>query len=145
MKQKAVLEAANLPSWLASIRAETRLMAPIKRGRVSHAFSWVDDPADVQLDYVRTVLPAKQALLPSREQLLKLRREPYEASPVTPDERFVLFGAHPCDGDQSARLVDAEAAQRRGPAVPGAAECGDDRRGGLRARQVLLLHLRREL
>ena len=97
MKQKAVLESANLSSWLAGIAAKSRLMAPTKKGRVSYAFSWVEDPGDVCLDYVRTVLPAKQALLPSREQLLTLRRDPYEASPVIPDEPFVLFGAHPCD------------------------------------------------
>lgn len=97
MREKAVLEAGNLSPWLARIRAKARLMAPIKRGRVSFAFSWVEDLDDVRLDYVRTLLPPKQAFLPPREDLLSLKKQPLQASPLIAREPFILFGVHPCD------------------------------------------------
>lgn len=97
MTSKAVLDAANLSGWLSTLQATAPLMAPVKRGRVSFAFSWIEDPADVRLDYVRTVLPPKQALLPSRESLLTVTRSPLEATPQIADKPFILFGVHPCD------------------------------------------------
>jgi len=97
MGQKAALETGNLSPWLERLRGKTPVMAPVKRGRVSFAFSWIGDAREVRLDYVRTVLPPKQALLPSREDLLTLRREPSLAAPVIADSPFVLFGIHPCD------------------------------------------------
>lgn len=96
MREKAVLEAGDLPGWLAGIRGKTPVMAPVKRGRVSFTFAWIDSPADVRLDYVRTILPPKQALLPPREDLLRLHPD-LTADPAVSAEPFVLFGVHPCD------------------------------------------------
>ena len=97
MAQKAVLDAANLAAWLGKVRAKTPVMAPVKRGRASFAFSWIGDSAEVRLDYVRTVLPPKQAFLPSREPLMTVSRDSLTATPALARGPFVLFGIHPCD------------------------------------------------
>lgn len=97
MTEKAVLEAGGLTPWLGAIAAQTRLMAPVKRGRVSFAFSWIEDAAAARLDHLRTILPPKQAFLPPREDLVTLQKSSLQASPVQETDPFVLFGVHPCD------------------------------------------------
>jgi ferredoxin len=97
MAQKAVLDAGNLLDWIKSISSKSSVMAPVKQGRTSFAFTSIDDPSEVRLDYVRTVLSPKQAFLPSREPLLALRRESLNAAPLPASDPFVLFGVHPCD------------------------------------------------
>jgi len=97
MAQKAVLDAANLAAWLGKIKGKSSVMAPVKRGRASFAFSWIDDAAEVRLDYVRTVLSPKQAFMPSREPLMTVQRNSLQVSATLAKDPFVLFGIHPCD------------------------------------------------
>ena len=97
MAQKAVLDSGSLQDWLKTISSSAQLMAPVRRGRTSFAFTQMDDPADVRLDYVRTVLSPKQAFLPSREPLLSVQRGSMASAPQLMDAPFVLFGVHPCD------------------------------------------------
>ena len=98
MRDAAFLTKSGLSDWLVRLARQTRLMAPTKRGRQSFAFAWVDDPREVAIDYVRTILPPKQAFLPAREKLLDFRLRPVqESTPAIEDEPFVLFGIHPCD------------------------------------------------
>jgi len=96
MAEKAVLNAEGLTAWLGQVCSRSPVLAPVKRGRASFAFEWIKDPADVRLDYVRTILPPKQAFLPSREPLLSVRRDMRATASVSGDP-FVLFGVHPCD------------------------------------------------
>lgn len=96
--QGVVLEASSLPKMLARMVRTRRVMAPVKRGRTAFAFDWIDDPAEVALGYVRTVLPPKKAILPAHESILDFSLEPTQtAAPIIDDEPFVLFGVHPCD------------------------------------------------
>ena len=97
MAQKAVLDAEALTGWLGKIKGKSPMMAPVKRGRASFAFSWIDDAAEVRLDYVRTVLSPKQAFLPSREPLMTLQRDSLQVTSGLARDPFVLFGIHPCD------------------------------------------------
>ena len=95
---RAVLDKTGLLHLLDGAAETLRLMAPVKRGRKSFAFEWVDHSSEVALDYVRTVLPAKKAVLPPRETLLEFSRGPKQrASAVVERTPFVLFGVHPCD------------------------------------------------
>ena len=98
MTRTAILDRAGLLNVLGRVVKTSRLMAPVKRGRKSYAFTWIDDPEEVVFDYVRTILPPKKAILPPREALLDFRRGLHqEASPVIDETPFVLFGVHPCD------------------------------------------------
>ncbi len=97
MAQKAVLDSGSLQDWLKTVGKSAQLMAPVRRGRTSFAFTQLGDPADLRLDYVRTVLPPKQAFLPSREPLMSVQRGSMTSTPQLAGEPFVLFGVHPCD------------------------------------------------
>jgi len=98
MQSEIVLEKPALMEMLVRVLKKSRLMAPVKRGRVSFTFDWIGDSRQVVTDYVRTILPPKKALVPPREILLEFWREGKQgASPVIDDTPFVLFGVHPCD------------------------------------------------
>ncbi len=98
MRRAAVLSETGLREVLARACQKTRLMAPVRRGKTSFDFEWIDDPDAVQMDYVRTVLPPKKAFLPVREMLLEFARGAQQAAaPLLDDAPFVLFGVHPCD------------------------------------------------
>ena len=98
MTRTTILETTGLLEMLARAVETSRLMAPVKRGRKSYAFKWIDGPDEIVFDYVRTILPPKKAVLPPREVLLDLRRGPKPgSSPVIDRTPFVLFGVHPCD------------------------------------------------
>lgn len=99
----ALIDEAALAGWLARLVETGRVMAPVRRGRVSFDFEWIDDPRDVALEYIRTVLPPKKAIMPAREPLLEFSRRgglgarEQSASPVIDERPYVLFGVHPCD------------------------------------------------
>jgi len=98
MTQSAALEKSSLLKLLGRVVAESRLMAPVRRGKKSFAFEWIDDPEGIVFDYVRSILPPKKALLPPREKLLDFCRGAEQAaSPTIDRDPLVLFGVHPCD------------------------------------------------
>ncbi len=99
MVRVLTIKSKQLTGMLVRIAESGRLMAPVKKGKHSFAFAWVSDPRDVELDYVRTILPPKKALLPPREDILAFSRneKASAASPVLNHEPFVVFGVHPCD------------------------------------------------
>ena len=98
MPETAVLHKTSLLSMLGQAVETSGLMAPVKRDRMSFAFDRVDDCSEIALDYVRTILPAKIAVMPPRDTLLEfsLGAEQH-ASPVIDRAPLVLFGVHPCD------------------------------------------------
>jgi len=117
MQRTAVVSESGLRDLLGRIIETSRVMAPVKRGKLSYDFEWISSPDDVELDYVRTVLPPKKALLPPREDLLKFEREDAGASPVIEEEPFVLFGVHSCDLT-GIRELDWAMGQRHGVPDP---------------------------
>lgn len=83
---------------LAALVARQPVLAPVKRGLVSHAFTWVSDAREIELDYVRTILPPKRALLPWPETLLEFTRGPEpQVSAVVESTPYAIVGIHPCD------------------------------------------------
>jgi sulfhydrogenase subunit beta (sulfur reductase) len=82
---------------LGAISGKTRVAAPVKRGKVSVDFEWVNDPSKVVFDYVRTVMPPKKAVWPTRDTVLEFELAKQQASPVLDETPFVLFGIHACD------------------------------------------------
>lgn len=98
MAETLVIDKPSLLSMLAAAAETPGLMAPTRRGKTSFAFDRIDDCGEIALDYVRTVLPPKNAILPAREALLEFSRGPgQQASAVTDSTPLVLFGVHPCD------------------------------------------------
>ena len=100
-----VLKTGDLAAWAEALMAESRVAAPVlKETSVSDAtdlkFGWayVEDAADVRLDYTVTVLGPKQFLWPPRQRLVRYHLGEAAAPEALIDhERTVLFGVHPCD------------------------------------------------
>ena len=98
MNEKVVLKESDVLRWLACLMGGGPVIAPVRRGRNSCAFDRAERPEEVRLDYVRTVLPPKSALLPPRERLLEFQLAPEpQVAPVLDRAPWVLFGVHPCD------------------------------------------------
>jgi sulfhydrogenase subunit beta (sulfur reductase) len=97
MRRTAVISESGLRELLGRVCEKSRLMAPVKRGKSSYDFDWVDDPSKVVLDYVRTVMPPKKAIWPTRDAVLEFDLGKKEASAVLDETPFVLFGIHACD------------------------------------------------
>ena len=66
MVETSVLDKTGLSSMLAAAAETSRLMAPVKRSSKSFAFDWINDSREIALEYVRTILPPKQAIMPPR-------------------------------------------------------------------------------
>lgn len=118
MLRTAVLTESGLRELLGQICEKSRLMAPVRRGKTSYDFQWIEDPADVQIGYSRTVLPPKQAFLPPREPMLDFSVSgATQAKPLLDEEPFVLFGIHACDL-QGINQLDWAMGQRHGVPDP---------------------------
>jgi hypothetical protein len=57
----------------------------------------VESPADLRLDYRRTLLPPKKYFLPPREIVLNYSPQTGYSLPPVDAESIVLFGLHACD------------------------------------------------
>jgi sulfhydrogenase subunit beta (sulfur reductase) len=136
-RRRAVLTEADLQALLARVSKEGPLMGPVRRGRKSVAFEWVEEPGAIELRYVRTLLPPKRAMFPEREAFLRFRRAPdAQAEGVVSEEPYVLFGVHPCDLAAINQLdwamgrrhdiVDPNYVARRGAATIVGMECLPD-------------------
>lgn len=107
MSETRILQRASLDPLLAKLAAAgNRVLAPVRSGeRVE--FEEVTTTAQVAADYVQTTRPAKTAVFPRYEQMLRFKiggkdvaveEVPAEAKPT------VLFGLHPCDAASFATL-----------------------------------------
>lgn len=107
MSDIRILRRATIEELLTRlVDAGHRVLAPVARdGRVEFAEVAADDT--LALDYVQTVVSAKEAVFPRFEPLLVmgLRGKAVESCAVEPPARpTVLFGAHPCDAASFAAL-----------------------------------------
>ncbi len=117
MRRTAIISESGLRELLGRVCEKSRLMAPAKRGKTSFDFQWVGDPSEVVLDYVRTVMPPKKAIWPTRDAVLELDLTKKQASPVLDATPFVLFGIHACDL-KAVNQLDWAMGQRHGVSDP---------------------------
>jgi len=117
MRPTGVISESGLRALLGRICEKSRLMAPVKRGKTSFDFEWVEDPEKVELGFARTVLPPKKAFMPPREKVLEFSLADGKTTPVLDKEPFVLFGIHPCDL-KGIELLDWAMGQRHGVSDP---------------------------
>jgi sulfhydrogenase subunit beta (sulfur reductase) len=90
------LSKENLFPFLEVISEKTGLWAPVRKPNSGHVFKEIDDFAQIDLDYTRTILPPKKIFLPPSFNMFKASKNNYEEdfSHVSPK---ILFGIHPCD------------------------------------------------
>lgn len=86
----------NLFPFLEIISQETNLWAPVKKGPHNHVFKVIDDFAEIDLDYTRTLLPPRKIMLPVTFNMFQATKTEYkpDLSHISPK---VIFGIHPCD------------------------------------------------
>ena len=129
-----VLPKPELVPFVTQLRRERTIVGPVDRGG-KQVFAPIEDPADLVLDYVSTLLPPKKLLFPPQEVLLRfeLGEEP-RAEAVIEAPPTVLFGVHPCDlrgiwaldqtfGDDN---VDPHYAARRAASILVGVDCRPD-------------------
>lgn len=92
------LEQARVADFVKHLMEQKPVYAPHRKGERSFVFARTDDPADVVLDYPRTLHSVKKYFLPPREQLLSfdLAKNTAEAAPVAPSDA-VFLGVHSYD------------------------------------------------
>ena len=125
MSQQRILEKKSLDELFGKLTAAgSRILAPVwhrhlagDTGRNAGAtsagatrvveFAEVTTARQVADDYVQTARPAKEAVFPRYEQMLRfqLAGKDVQADEITPEARpTVLFGLHPCDAGSFATL-----------------------------------------
>jgi sulfhydrogenase subunit beta (sulfur reductase) len=99
--QLRVLPKDQVPRFLGALMGDYRVVAPVAKGPPGSGqfgFEPIVDPSDVRLDYNITILPAKTALQPPRERVVRIE---FEGEPVVEAEveaeSTILFGVHTCD------------------------------------------------
>jgi len=100
-----VLKASDLVAWVEALLAERRVAAPVLKetnladpSDEKFAWEYLDDPAEVRLDYTVTVQGPKKFLWPPHQALVRYRLDDGpDPKPVLEAEPLVLFGVHPCD------------------------------------------------
>ena len=107
MNERRILETKSLDELFAKLLAAgRRVLAPVRDGeRVE--FEEVTSPQKATLDYVQTTRPAKSAVFPRYEAMLryKLTGKDVDVEELKPESRpTVLFGLHPCDAASFATL-----------------------------------------
>ncbi len=71
--------------------------APVKK-RSNYFFEKVESPAELTLDYTRTMIPPKKYFIKTYEEMLRYRIDDSTFEPVpSKDEKLVLLGLHACD------------------------------------------------
>jgi sulfhydrogenase subunit beta (sulfur reductase) len=100
-----VLMKADLGLWIEAMAAGRRVAGPVLKETspadprdLKFGWEYIQDPADVRLDYTVTVLGPKKFLWPSRQPLFEYALKGDPAPRVLLEhEPQILFGVHPCD------------------------------------------------
>lgn len=92
------LDGERVPAFVAHLMDRQPVYAPHRKGEKSFAFDKVSDPADVVLDYPRTMHSVKKFFLPPREDLLGFNLEDNTCEPAEiPTTEAVFLGVHSYD------------------------------------------------
>jgi sulfhydrogenase subunit beta (sulfur reductase) len=94
-----ILTKKALPQWVKKLESY-RIYAPLKNGDLWN-YEVIDQPEDINLDYLNTVLSPKKLIFPQRETFLEFSTSNdgnLEIKEVLPEENpSVIFGVRPCD------------------------------------------------
>ena len=93
-----IIEKNKLENLLDYFLEKFKVYGPIKSGADS-TFDEIKSINDLHLDYSSTILPPKKFFHPSRQILFKftIQKEKYLIQEDIENEKFILFGVHPCD------------------------------------------------
>ena len=125
----------NLAEFVRRLRPFGEIHAPVKKGKNSYVFAPVSEAGEMDLNYLRTILPLKKYFFKPRDKMFNFSVEKgYEASADEPDKKYVFLGIHPCeihglkilDLVFGGRYVDSRYFARRGRAALIGLDCIPD-------------------
>ncbi len=88
----------NLAEFICNLSEFGEIHAPVRRSNGSFVFTQVKDASEIELDYIRTILPLKKYFFKPMEVMFNFCSEQgYEIPTEVMDKRIIIFGAHPCD------------------------------------------------
>ncbi len=95
LHEKYLLTSKQIPDFISFLKTQGAVYAAQKKGEQSYSYQYVEDPANVVLDYPRTIQPLKKFFLPPREELLSFdyQNNSYQKTDVVAEKR-IFFGIH---------------------------------------------------
>ena len=88
----------KLTDFIESLSFFGEIHAAVKKDDENFVFAPIKSPAEIAINYTRTILPLKKYLLKPVDVMFEFCAEKgYEAPPVDQDKKYVFFGVHPCD------------------------------------------------
>lgn len=103
-----VLAKQSLPKWVKKITSYS-IYAPVKQGDIWN-YTVVNESADIDLEYLNTVLSARSLIFPQREVLLEFflpdKKNADIDEKLPADDQVVIFGVRPCDA-RALTLLDS--------------------------------------
>jgi len=97
MDKFVILKNSDLDTFIKTLAAKTKVVAPVKKGHKNYVFSEVKDAADVSVKYIPTILPPKKYFMPQKETVVKFDKSKNEWTPVAESQDLVIFAVHTCD------------------------------------------------
>lgn len=91
-----VMPAKRLNEFIRGLKKFGQVHAPVKKDEI-HVYAPLRDIKQLDLSWVRTLLPLKKYLLPPQEKLLEYTLDGEVKEPEIGEEKIIIFGAHPCE------------------------------------------------
>jgi sulfhydrogenase subunit beta (sulfur reductase) len=93
-----VLAKSNFNEFVTSLGEYGDLIAPVKTSEKVHSFKEIESLTDIDLSYVRTMIPPKKFFINPEEVIFEFNiDEEVYTEPLRGDETIVLLGVHSCD------------------------------------------------
>ncbi|RCK77622.1 MAG: Sulfhydrogenase II subunit b [Ignavibacteriae bacterium] len=92
------LPKANFQKFLLSLKNYGEVHIPKKKSEESYVFAPMEDPSEVALEYLRTIIPPKKYFFKPKESIFHYGDGNHFNEHIEDiDKKIVLFGLHPCD------------------------------------------------
>lgn len=104
--KKGVIRKDKFSTWVEKLKDRGDVFGP-RRKDLFWVFDRVDDPAGLNLEYPRTILPPKKYFLPPKNEVLlefNTRTGEVKAPNTEPENEIILLGVHACDMQGIMRL-----------------------------------------
>lgn len=104
--KKGVIRKEVFAQWVEQLKKTADVVGP-KKKQTSWVFDKIEDPKELDLDYVSTILPPRKYFTPPKDEVIlefNLTTGKLAVSKIEPEKELILLGVHPCDMQGLLRL-----------------------------------------